>query len=115
MSEPKTAFHLLVFPGADSANPGADAPLTKGTVKMSIKIGNDGPAKTRIDAMRADAERRYALLEIQAAGALRRVGIQATGAKLNIYELDRVLAEKRMLPGDRIALKSQLAQLGWID
>jgi hypothetical protein len=81
-----------------------------------IKIGDvPSPSQVRLDAMRAYAERRYNLLELQCSASLKRLGIQATGAKLNIFEIDRVLAEKHMLPGDRIALKSQLAQLGWID
>jgi hypothetical protein len=82
---------------------------------MSIKIGNYDPATSRRESLRAEAERRFALAEMQAAGALKRLGIQPTGGKLNVFELDKILSEKRMEPRERIALKSQLASIGWID
>ena len=59
-------------------------------------IGNPpSPSQAHLDSMRADAERRHNLMEMQCAGSLRRLGIQPTGKKLNVYELDKILSEKR--------------------
>jgi hypothetical protein len=69
----------------------------------------------RIAAMRADSERRFQLAEMSCVGDLKRLGIRPTGGKLNIYELDRVLSEKKVHARERIRIKSALAQIGWLD
>jgi hypothetical protein len=69
----------------------------------------------RITALRADTERRFQLAELAAAGDLKRLGIQPTGGKLNIYEIDKVMSERKLEPRERIRIKSALAAIGWID
>jgi hypothetical protein len=84
---------------------------------MSITVGNkQSPDQARLDVLRAEGERRRGLLEMEVAGSLRRLGIAyPANGRLDIYQLDRVLAQAKMEPRDRIALKSKCASLNLID
>jgi hypothetical protein len=70
----------------------------------------------RADALRAEAERRAALLQTEVNGALRRLGVQpGPGNRVDVHHLDKVMAAAGMTTQARIALKHQMASLGMVD
>jgi hypothetical protein len=73
------------------------------------------PSEFRHELLHAEATRRLDLLQAQATGAMRRLGIEPKAGRLNMFELDKLFSSKQIEPRDRIAYKSLFAQCGLID
>jgi hypothetical protein len=82
---------------------------------MSIKIGNFDPETSRRAAVHAEAERRFALAQMQCAGDLRRLGIKPTGEKIDPMVLQDALRKHKIEPVEAIRIKSALASILWLD
>jgi hypothetical protein len=81
--------------------------------KVNSKPGRD---TFRQDAMRAEAERRLGLLQTEVNGSLRRLGVKAdANGRVDVHQLDKVMASAGMSTQQRIMLKAQMAQLGMVD
>jgi hypothetical protein len=85
---------------------------------MFTKVINSKPGRDtfRQDAMKAEADRRAALLQGEVNGALRRLGVKADSHnRVDTHQLDKVMAAANMSTQQRIMLKAQMAQLSMID
>jgi hypothetical protein len=64
------------------------------------------------DWLHAEAERRYALAEVKAKGDMRRLGLKPGPIDVNL--LDAALRSNNVSIHQRIAIKKELSELGWI-
>jgi hypothetical protein len=71
--------------------------------------------KEMVAAVNADTDRRFRLAEIACAADLNRLGIKATGSKIDIHVLEKAMTDRGLQPVERIRIKSALAAIGWID